>query len=60
MALFSKRLNSILAAIFGLALCALGAQAPLKPLINTGNARISAQSVKKVNEITTRLDNDII
>jgi hypothetical protein len=25
-----------------------------------GNARISAESVKKVNEITTRLGNDII
>src|SRR5213080_1847139 len=32
----------------------------VKPLINIGNARISAQSVKKVNEITTRLGNDII
>jgi hypothetical protein len=31
----------------------------VKPLINTGNARISAESVKKVNEITTRLGNDI-
>jgi hypothetical protein len=32
----------------------------VKPLINIGHARISAESVKKVNEITTRLDNDII
>ncbi|MGC1700123.1 MAG: hypothetical protein WA796_15605 [Pseudolabrys sp.] len=32
----------------------------VKPLINIGNARISAESVKKVNEITTRLSNDII
>src|SRR2546428_1637628 len=32
----------------------------VKPLINIGNARISAESVKKVNEITTRLGNDII
>jgi hypothetical protein len=31
-----------------------------KPLINIGNARISAESVKKVNEITTRLSNDIM
>jgi hypothetical protein len=31
-----------------------------KPLTNIGNARISAESVKKVNEITTRLGNDII
>src|SRR5215469_796474 len=32
----------------------------VKPLINIGNAHISAESVKKVNEITTRLGNDII
>src|SRR5262249_4062422 len=32
----------------------------VKPLIDVGNARISAESVKKVNEITTRLGNDII
>src|SRR5215470_7143124 len=32
----------------------------VKPLINIGNARISAESVKKVNEITTRLGSDII
>src|SRR6516165_4204686 len=32
----------------------------VKPLINLGNVRISAESVKKVNEITTRLGNDII
>src|SRR3954453_10406546 len=32
----------------------------VKPLINIGNARISAESVKKVNEIITRLGNDII
>src|SRR5213082_2633796 len=32
----------------------------VKPLINIGNARISAESVKRVNEITTRLGNDII
>jgi hypothetical protein len=34
--------------------------AEAKPLTNIGNARISAESVKKVNEITTRLGNDII
>ena len=28
----------------------------VKPLINVGTQRISAQSVKKINEITTRLD----
>src|SRR5881392_2891383 len=32
----------------------------VKPLINIGNARISAESVKKVNQITTGLGNDII
>src|ERR1700750_2368631 len=32
----------------------------VKPLINIGNARISVESVKKVNEITRRLGNDII
>jgi hypothetical protein len=32
----------------------------VNPLINIGNARISAESVKIVNEITTRLGNDII
>src|SRR6266513_1517112 len=32
----------------------------VKPLINSGNARIAAESVKQVNEITTRLGNDII
>src|SRR5205809_3445658 len=32
----------------------------VKPLINIGNARISAESVKKVNEITTRLGNDLM
>jgi hypothetical protein len=37
-----------------------GALVEVKPLINIGNARISAESVKKVNEITTRLGNDII
>src|SRR6266853_2814055 len=36
------------------------ASVEVKPLINIGNARISAESVKKVNEITTRLGNDII
>jgi hypothetical protein len=32
----------------------------VKPLIDVGNARIPAESVKKVNEITTRLGNGII
>lgn len=32
----------------------------VKPLIDVGNARISAESVKKINQITTRLDNEIV
>jgi hypothetical protein len=47
MVLFSKRLKSM-------------AAAEVKPLINIGNARISAESVKKVNQIATRLGNDTI
>jgi hypothetical protein len=36
------------------------ASVDVKPLINIGNARISPESVKKVNEITMRFGNDII
>jgi hypothetical protein len=32
----------------------------VKPLIDVGNARISPESVKKINEITTRLDYGIV
>ncbi len=32
----------------------------VKPLINVGDARISAESVRKINEITTRLDYGIV
>jgi hypothetical protein len=32
----------------------------VKPLIDVGNRRIPAESVKKVNEITTRLDHGIV
>jgi hypothetical protein len=32
----------------------------VKPLIDVGNAHISAESVKKINQITTRLDNGIV
>jgi hypothetical protein len=32
----------------------------VKPLIDVGNARIPSESVKKVNDITTRLGNDIV
>jgi hypothetical protein len=32
----------------------------VKPLIDVGSARISPESVRKINEITTRLDNGIV
>ena len=32
----------------------------VKPLIDVGNAHISPESVKKINDITTRLDNGIV
>jgi len=32
----------------------------VKPLIDVGSARISADSVKKINQITTQLDNQIV
>jgi hypothetical protein len=37
-----------------------GALVEVKPLIDVGNARISSESVKKINEITTRLDYGIV
>jgi hypothetical protein len=37
-----------------------GALMEVKPLIDVGDKRISAQSVKKINEITTRLDYAIV
>ncbi|HET9418252.1 MAG TPA: hypothetical protein VFO30_02845 [Chthoniobacterales bacterium] len=37
-----------------------GALVQVKPLIDVGNARISPASVKKINEITTRLDKGIV
>jgi phosphoglycolate phosphatase-like HAD superfamily hydrolase len=37
-----------------------GALVEVKPLIDVGNAHISAESVKKINEITTRLDYGIV
>src|SRR5437588_12228167 len=36
------------------------ALAEVKPLIDVGAARISPESVKKINQITTRLDNGIV
>ena len=32
----------------------------VKPMIDVGTSRISAESVKKINEITTRLDYGIV
>jgi len=37
-----------------------GALVEVKPLIDVGNAHISSESVKKINEITTRLDYGIV
>jgi hypothetical protein len=66
MVLFSKRLNSMVAPVFGLALCAHGAQAPQHVNINQLSTTVenavvpSPNEISKVNEITTRLGNDII
>ncbi len=32
----------------------------VRPLINSGNKPISPEAVKKINEITTRLDGEIV
>src|SRR5437762_1934611 len=37
-----------------------GALVEVKPLIDVGRAHISSESVKKINDITTRLDNGIV
>lgn len=37
-----------------------GALGQVKPLIDVGNQKISPESVKKINEITTRLDSAIV
>jgi hypothetical protein len=37
-----------------------GALGEVKPLIDVGNAHISPESVKKINTVTTRLDNGIV
>src|SRR5437016_8011007 len=37
-----------------------GALVEVKPFIDVGRARISSESVKKINDITTRLDNGIV
>src|SRR6202022_2452580 len=37
-----------------------GALVEVKPLIDVGQAHISPQSVKRINDITTKLDNEIV
>jgi hypothetical protein len=37
-----------------------GALVEVKPLIDVGHSKISSESVRKINEITTRLDNGIV
>lgn len=32
----------------------------VRPLVDVGSAHISAESVRKINEITTRLDSGIV
>jgi hypothetical protein len=32
----------------------------VKPLVDVGSAHISAESVRKINDITTKLDNGIV
>ncbi len=32
----------------------------VRPLVDVGSSRISAESVRKINEITTRLDSGIV
>src|SRR6266536_3186565 len=49
--LFSKRLNSIVAAVFGLALCAHGAQAPQHVKINQLSTTVEDVVVPLPNEI---------
>src|SRR6201987_380422 len=51
MLLFSKRLNSMVAAVFGLALCAHGAQAPQHVNINQLSTTIEDVVVPLPNEI---------
>src|ERR1700730_18204083 len=57
---FQTRLQAI--ADFDLAIIReiQGALGEVKPLIDVGNAHISPESVKKINEITTRLDYGIV
>src|SRR5438874_5963343 len=51
MVLFSKRLNSMVAAVFGLALCAHGAQAPQHVNINQLSTTVEDVVVPSPNEI---------
>ena len=51
MVLFSKRLNSMVAAVFGLALCAHGAQAPQHVNINQFSTTVEDVVVPLPNEL---------
>src|SRR4026208_1123376 len=51
MVLFSKRLNSMVAAVFGLALCAHGAQAPQHVNINQLSTNVEDVVVPLPNEL---------
>src|SRR5438067_3718407 len=51
MVLFSKRLNSMVAAVFGLALCAHGAQAPQHVNINQLSTTVEDVVVPLPNEL---------
>src|SRR5439155_22034546 len=51
MVLFSKRLNSMVAGVFGLALCANGAQAPQRININQLSTTVEDDVVPLPNEI---------
>jgi hypothetical protein len=57
---FQKRLQSMPEFNLQLLQDIQGALVEVKPLIDVGDQRISQQSVKKINEITTRLDYAIV
>src|SRR5438045_6606157 len=56
MVLFSKRLNSMVAAVFGLALCARGAQAPQQVNINQLSTTVEDVVVPLPNELFAALN----
>src|SRR5437762_8248496 len=56
MVLFGKRLNSMVAAVFGLALCARGAQAPQQVNINQLSTTVEDVVVPLPNELFAALN----